>query len=228
VRCRAPKLPGQAARAVQGDLAGTARELLKHGRARARGEGERSACVAGREGDGLLDEEAAGGSGGRARPDDRAEAALGTAAAVRRHQAGAEVEREVPRRRVRLGPLGGDPAGVTVRAAREPDADPRPPATVGRLGEHRQHGSHTRQRAPRPDQLDASRVSIWRAPGDVVGRERDERLGGRHRVGGARGRGEREEADNGRDHRAAACASAHPVNREGPLRGRSRAAAHTR
>ena len=111
------------------------------------------------------------------------------------------------------------------------------------MSEHREDGSHPRQRSPGGDGFDSPCTGARPSPHDVVVEEHDKRLARRHPgAGRARGSDEagtdaqdekrrrrhRNPPANARGSRSATGGVAHPVNDEGPRRGWSTAAAQAR
>ena len=146
-----------------------------------------------RQGDGLLDEEVPARCGCPRRADDGAEAP-GDLASVRDGEATrGEVGAQVPLGGAADGARGGDPAGVAGGSPGQQDADPGL-AAAERAGELRQDGADARERSAGPDGLDRVGSLGGTRAGDVIGRQRDQRLGGGRLARLRRGRGREEQA----------------------------------
>ena len=111
------------------------------------------------------------------------------------------------------------------------------------MAEHGEDGSNARQRPPGGDGLDPACTRVWRGPGDVIVQEHHERLARGHPGAGGSRRSDEDAADAGREERhrqrrnppaeaggrgTSRAVLAHPVNRDGPRRGWSTAAAQAR
>jgi hypothetical protein len=180
---------------VDADLPRPSLEFLKDIRPSAGGQRERPTGFVGRKSEGLFDEKRSPRGRRRGLADHRTEAAPSMTVVVDGDAPARELDQDAPGGGGEPGPVGGDPALVTVGPPGKSDMQPRTPLPAARAAKDRKDGSGSGQRPAGSDGFDPTCMRVGSGPGDVIVQEYDKRLACGY-PGGGSSSGRSEDAAN--------------------------------